>query len=255
MRIVGIDPAPSKGLHVFDGQHAQVPVEHCRAFLAELESSPDVLLCWDAPLTGPSSGTVAGNEAVGRDFTQRLVESFFRKASTGFKAPKGVSVLGYAGCPHWTLGRSLMGLPRTGPFDHSEDALPFGLAVGPGPPRAGRHIVEVHPAVATWLWIVRSNAGIEQWNYKDDDEVLSRFWVELQRGPWANIPGLPELPPPADDDELDSRVAYALGWLWCNAENTDVRLLGDRDCGAFLLPVDQALERAFADFIASIGVV
>ena len=29
----------------------------------------------------------------------------------------------------------------------------------------------------------------------------------------------------------------------------------DRDCGAFLLPVDQALERAFADFIASIGVV
>ena len=108
MRIVGIDPAPSKGLHVFDGQHAQVPVEHCRAFLAELESSPNVLLCWDAPLTGPSSGTVAGNEAVGRDFTQRLVESFFRKASTGFKAPKGVSVLGYAGCPHWTLGRSLM---------------------------------------------------------------------------------------------------------------------------------------------------
>ena len=254
MRIVGIDPAPSKGLHVFDGQHSHIPIEHCREFLAELESSPNMLLCWDAPLTGPVSETVAGSEAAGMDFTQRLVESFFQRDSTGYKVPKGISVRGYGGCPHWTLGRSLIGLPRTGPFDPSEDGLPFRLAVGADPPLAGRNIVEVHPAVAIWLWVARSNAGIEHWNYKKDDEVLGRFWIELQRGPWASIPGLAKLPPPAHDDELDSRVAYALGWLWCSAGNTDVRVLGDRESGAFLLPVDQALEVAFADFMASNGV-
>ena len=162
---------------------------------------------------------------------------------------------GYGGCPHWTLGRSLIGLPRTGPFDQSEDGLPFRLAVGADPPLAGRNIVEVHPAVAIWLWVAeverRHRAlGITRRTTK----CWGRFWIELQRGPWASIPGLAKLPPPAHDDELDSRVAYALGWLWYSAGNTDVRVLGDRESGAFLLPVDQALEVAFADFMASNGV-
>ena len=90
MKVVGIDPAPKRGLTVFDGTDQHIPPSDAADFMRDLESEPDVLICWDAPLTGPSQVALNGN-GVGfeSDFTQRPIESFFRQQKTGFKTPKG----------------------------------------------------------------------------------------------------------------------------------------------------------------------
>lgn len=51
-KIIGIDPAPSKHSHVFDGQSMQIMDQsELQQYLAELkEAKTNVLVCWDAPL-------------------------------------------------------------------------------------------------------------------------------------------------------------------------------------------------------------
>jgi hypothetical protein len=56
-----------------------------------------------------------------------------------------------------------------------------------------------------------------------------------------------KLAQPASDDELDARVAYALGCLWMKRDPS-VALLGDSDLGAFLLPTSPRLEKEFQTF-------
>ena len=115
MRVVAIDPAPAKESTMYsaDAGFQLVPSWEMRRILDDL--NPPVLLCWDAPLTGPRSVEEAGSGD--RDFSQRRLESFFRRKETGFKTPRGISVREYSGCPHWTISRSVLGLPRVGPWD------------------------------------------------------------------------------------------------------------------------------------------
>ena len=247
MQIIGIDPAPSKGLHIFDGEDRHVPLRDARSYLDSLQSLTALLICWDSPLTGPSTDVVEGAEAHGQNFTQRGIESFFRRASTGYKTPKGISVLGYAGCPHWAMSRSLLGLPRVGPYDVSEHELPFKLATRAAPTE-GRHVVEVHPAVAIWAWLEESLPG-QDWTYKKDHELAGRLWTALLDGPWRDVPAFDGLGPPADDDALDARTAYALGYLWTTRPEGQVENLGDGERGAFLLPVNDGMRKAFARFV------
>jgi hypothetical protein len=141
MKVVGIDPAPKKGLTVFDGTDYHVPVSDAARFIKDLTTNSDVLLCWDAPLTGPPLGAVAGRETGRSAFTQRPIEAFFSRASTGYKTSKGISVQPYSGCPHWAISRSLIGLPRVGPFDARDEALPFRLVATDNPPKHRRTIV------------------------------------------------------------------------------------------------------------------
>ena len=53
MKVIGIDPAPAKGLHVYDGEHMHLPIRQVQTFFEETKAEQDLLLCWDAPLTGP----------------------------------------------------------------------------------------------------------------------------------------------------------------------------------------------------------
>lgn len=248
MKIVGIDPAPTKGLDVFDGQHRRVALDRSRAFVNSLSELQDVLVCWDAPLTGPPRFAVEGGEASGSAFSQRPIESFFLRASSGFKAPKGISVRGYSGCPHWALSRSLLGLPRVGPFDAVETSLPFGLLTTDTPPTAGRHVAEVHPAIAIWLWCRLRRESESGWEYKKSDAVLRDLWNCL-----IAIPGILSVfseacEAPHSDDVLDARVAYLLGRLWLGGSRSVV-LLGGANYGTFLLPRVDGLEAAFLQFV------
>jgi predicted RNase H-like nuclease len=52
---------------------------------------------------------------------------------------------------------------------------------------------------------------------------------------------------PTSDDQLDARVAYALGRLWLD-DPASVALLGDADNGSFLVPRLPGLEKAFRSF-------
>jgi hypothetical protein len=53
---------------------------------------------------------------------------------------------------------------------------------------------------------------------------------------------------PKSDDELDARVAHTLGELWLK-EPRSVLLLGDADCGSFLVPRVRGIEEAFRAFL------
>lgn len=247
MRVIGIDPAPVKGLQVFDGGDHKVALPDSRSFVQRLWEHDDVLICWDAPLTGPSTTVVQGGEAAGSAFSQRAIESFFSRAATGFKTPPGISVRGYSGCPHWALSRSLIGLPKTGPFDVAD--IPFKLAQDELPrPTRGRHVAEVHPAVALWLWCRNARDGADSWDYKKSPGVLMELWSLL-----LDIPDVAQVlapvrhQPPTSDDEFDARIAYALGTLWLRDRDCVV-LMGDAGRGMFLVPKSEELLEAFEAF-------
>lgn len=251
MFVIAVDPAPGRKSTVFDGtNYFKMSGRELRVYLAEPRNrTQETLLCWDAPLTGPGSPASAGKSP--SDFTQRRIEQFFSRNETGFKTPKGISVLPYSGCPHWTITRSLLGLPRTGPYDVEYHGLPYHLLPGPGSERGGRaSVVEVHPAVAAWLWC-RGAKG-ECWEYKKDIGILNEMWsiiLSRIRFRWA------DRPTPGDDDEFDASVGYLLGSLYHGERNDvaegerDVVILGDRVTGSFLLPVVPGLESGWRAWI------
>ena len=252
MIVLGIDPAPSKGLTVFDGVDQHVPLGEARAFLGDVEARSDVLICWDAPLTGPPSSVLDGGIAGNSSYTQRPIESFFSRAATRYKTPKGISVRGYAGCPHWAVSRSLVGLPRTGSYDTAFEHLPFRLIASNPSPGAGKWIVEVHPAVALWLWCRDRVPLTQDWEYKKSADLVVWFWDLLLEAQLNRLDVLKELEPPRNDDELDARIAFALGVLWADGEDGGITLLGDLDAGTFLLPSVPGLTSAFREFRSAI---
>ena len=189
------------------------------------------LICWDAPLT---PGAVGGD----RCYYERPIEQFFR--TQDWSVPDGISVRAYAGCPHWAVSRASVGLPRVGRFDSTD--LPFTLCAQGNPPgNGGNYIVEVHPAVALWLWCRESSDCLEPWMYKKDKAIRERLWHVMK----AKLSEFELDRPPKDDDEFDAYVAYLLGKKWL--ENSGVTLLGNAATGSFLVPDVLGLSRAFAE--------
>lgn len=236
MDVVAVDAAPGKASTVFDGgEFMELDARGLRGYLNRMRSrGPGTLVCWDAPLTGPRDSDDAG---VPGDFTQRLIESFFRDGKTGLKTPDGVSVRGYGGCPHWTITRSLLGLPRVGRYDVAYDELPFDLlpsASSTGDTRPS--VVEIHPGVAAWLWCRHARDGDASWAYKKDSSVLSELWEIIRcmaNDLWQDGPT------PANDDQFDAAVGYILGRAYVAEVEVGigrVSTLGDRRTGSFLLP-------------------
>ena len=112
MQVIGIDVGPGKGGHICDGD--SVKEKTPRELEDYLQNLPDnVLIAWDAPLTGPPDPDNWTND---QDLTTRQIERFFRVAGP-YRAPIGISVRPYCGCSHWTVSRRLLGLPRVGRYD------------------------------------------------------------------------------------------------------------------------------------------
>ena len=140
--VIGIDPASSrkkKKSYVFcpaRNLDEEMDVPELRKKIRQW-AAESVLVCWDAPLTGPEDPSGAGDPG---SLTQREVETQLAKLIK--KAP-GVSVRGFSGLTHWTVTRHLLGLPRVGPYDLPEEDLPLKLVfrrdgAGAGPGRGGR---------------------------------------------------------------------------------------------------------------------
>lgn len=236
---IGVDVAPKKGGHIYDGTSSVIslPPQLLEDYLDRLDT--DILVAWDAPLTGCADPE--GN-LVRSDLTQRVIDSFLAR----LKPPKGVSVLPYSGCPHWTITRRMLGLPLLGKYD-SAAGLPFSLITRNEPrPASGRHVVEVHPAVALWFWFGDQLAK-EDWKYKGKPDTCQRLWQLLKsrfpeplaRSPHAGSPAL-------CDDELDAIVAWLLASLWLREEG--VTLVGDNRTGAMLLPATPELLEEFRKY-------
>jgi len=100
-----------------------------------------------------------------------------------------------------------------------------------------------------WLWCRNNHVRNASWKYKEDESVRKALWSQLLK-----VPAISEALPsrshsvPNTDDELDARVAFLLGHLWLDANETVV-LLGDQDVGAFLLPKSQGVIEAFQKFL------
>lgn len=242
MRVIGIDPAPAKKSTVFDGSFYSFTALELIEYLNAARDRGPTLVCWDAPLTGPMNPMNPGKNQT--DFSQRLIEQFFSREATGFKTPPGISVRPYSGCPHWAISRAVLGLPRVGPWDAGASELPFLLLASDSPPdQKGAFVVEVHPAVAAWLWCKTKNEMFPSWEYKKEQGIRERMWYAIS----------PLLPPeaqaniPKNDDQFDALVAYSLGVHWMKRNNT-VYLLGSESTGTFLVPFDEDLATAFDKF-------
>ena len=249
MRVIAIDPAPGKKSTVFDGaEFRQCSAVELRELINGIASRKEaVLVCWDAPLTGPFDPSVAGAHRF--DFTKRPIERFFSRKQTGFKAPDGISVRGYGECPHWTITRSLLGLPRVGDYDKAESKLPLRLITESTVKIRNRpSVVEYHPGLATWLWCRVSRDSEASWSYKgnkpENCRIRNEIWqIVLDRSGFDA-----ELPRPQNDDEFDAAIGFILGSLFVEkSESVPKRcyLLGDRRNGVMLLPHASGLADAW----------
>ena len=135
--------------------------------------------------------------------------------------------------------RRLLSLPRVGQYD-LDTKLPFTLVTNDRDrPNAGRHVVEVHPAVALWRWCMTEDYS-GPWEYKKDRQckqsICKLMSQRLEKDHVAT----------ASDDELDAWIAWYLARCWLS--NSNVALLGNAQTGSFLLPFDPALQEAFEQF-------
>lgn len=247
MDVLGVDCAPGKGSTVFDGvefRHGIGAHQLVSLLTTRKDRADGLLVCWDAPLTGP-----AVPDRVLGSYTQRPIESLFNRQKHGFntRGVSGISVQGYASCVHWTVSRAVLGLPRVGPYDQRR-GLPFELIADTRPlDSAGEFVTEVHPAVALWLWSrARDDWTWSSWRYKGSKAVAGvrealaiTVLQETRDIPLAMDRTRLEEEVQRDDDALDAFVSYVLGQMMLRGE---ARVLGRRCCGSFLLPVCNELE-------------
>lgn len=239
MRIVSIDPAPAKKTTLYDGEFRELAPLELVDEVSRASTSGNCLICWDAPLTGPRDAQRPGTSE--KDFSQRTIERFFTQKANGYRVPPGVSVLPYAGCPHWAVSRAALGLPRVGPWDLPESELPLTpIFEGTAPTERGAYVVEIHPAVALWLWF--RDLGIDSWKYKREPAALSACCNAFL----SAYPGVAR--EPRSDDELDALVGYTLAKNWVEGDGSVV-LLGSREWGSFLVPNVDGIVQKFRDFV------
>lgn len=254
IKIIGIDPAPGKNSTLFslengfESLNIKELVDRVNEFQKEMEP---VLICWDAPLTGPGESSTSIDEE--GKFTQRPIEKYLSKCFkiNGKKIP-GISIQPYANCSHWTITRHVVGLPRVGPFDKTE--VPFKLITIPLiTDEYRKSIVEVHPTLAVYLWL--SEFQPYKGNRRTDGSKLDEKTKRLNaRRNWENLMMSPEFSfvksyniengmRKEDEigDRLDAIVAFVLGYLWIKEKNKVVAV-GDLIHGQILLPSDSRIE-------------
>lgn len=108
-------------------------------------------------------------------------------------------------------------------------------------------VVEIHPAVAAWLWCRGKICPPEDdWTYKGgkgNDDLRQQMWEHIRNRTDDPLPR----PKDKDGDEFDALVGYVLGTKWLRGDD-DVVLLGDRGTGAMLLPRVEDLEKEWDSF-------
>ena len=78
MKVIGIDPAPAKETVIYDGaKFITKDAVALKNYLEDIKKSEDnVLICWDAPLTGGLSENFEDGDS---PFYQRRIEQLINK--------------------------------------------------------------------------------------------------------------------------------------------------------------------------------
>jgi predicted nuclease with RNAse H fold len=230
MKVLGIDPAPSKKNVIFDGENfyekynkKELKAQELKEYIKAL--SKDTLICWDAPLSFDVSKG---------DFYYRPIEKFFKYYNKD-KLPKGISMMPIAGCSHWLMSQYVVGYPAVN-CENNEILLitkKEDLQVNK------LKIIEVHPALAIWIWLKDEN--IEEWKYKKTKQSFEEILKILKNKNIVNL----DLPK-HNDDYLDSYIAWKLGNMLMQKPES-VMLLGD-ESGCILVPKDEEIKSKFNEF-------
>lgn len=229
-RVVGIDPAPSKGLMVFDpageSVFTQVPAikarEWCYTNLAGRGQT--VVTGWDAPLTA--------------EFTCGYYERPVEKLLSGMLGD-GVSVRAYAGCPHWAITQDCLGLP----FKLAKNPNRLRPVATSCPPAGeGSWVVETHPAVSLAMcWppgclphykYQKAKAAGRSAALSEICQQLASYSVGWFGQPWIPLPTRPASGWKLDD-YLDAQVAYLSVVALLTGKGI---YLGDIQRGGFAVP-------------------
>lgn len=247
LRVLGIDPAPAKGLVVFDpappdGEHyTHVDARRARDWLGSVRAAGRLLIGWDAPIFADFTST----------YTARPVERFLGK-----KLGKAVSVQGFSGCQHWTISLDVLGRPLPQWLAPSPDKrLPLLL---PGDDSSTGGVMETHPAVALLLlWGQQHDDPMPVYKKSLDACRKIESAVAASLAPDADVrwTQLPERMPAqlagrdpsiGWDDVLDAQVSYACVAL---AVRRRAILLGD-ESGGFVVPKTERAEQLQREFEA-----
>lgn len=258
-RVIGIDPAPKKpsAICYYDNENLvfkALKTHELLKLMNDLKSQKNILITWDAPLTGPPILEHGGEEHPECYFYHRCIETFFRK-NEDFKTPAGISTLGYAGCPHWAITKAATGLPILGPYCSRSEVLPFHHIVSDENRLSEQkpNIIEVHPAAAIYFGLHFSgqHEGIKDWRYKKYKSVRKELFEKLMATFFKDIPIKIDFGQIKSDDHLDAFVGWALGYLYAQGKKEEVQILGNRCTGSMLLPHNKGLTLDFYNFIKS----
>ena len=221
-------------------------------YLAQRAGPPrrDLLVCWDAPLTGPRDPDDAGEPG---DLTQRLIESFFRDRQDGFQASGGNLGEGIRRVSR--IGRSrgrCLGCHGSAPSTWAtQNCRSISCRARRGDADMRPSVVEIHPGLAAWLWCREERAAGASWAYKKDAVVRREMWkIVLSKASAAWEDG----PEPANDDQFDAAAGYILGRAYADngeGEAARVAILGNRRTGSFLLPEVAGLRDGWRSWLAS----
>ena len=246
MKVIGIDPAPAKNSLVFDGERFLefTPFElkeYINNLTLDYES---VFISWDAPLS-------AAIDESNFSLTIRKIERFFNRLGRYAKElniPEGISTLGYATCPHWTLSQYIFALPILNPS--LQQPSEFTLVMSEDDIKTqGFYITEIHPALSMWILLkdtLKNNPIFkESWRYKGDKKPQT---LEKRTHLIQELLKLPLVKNEVDvkrvvintDDELDAFICWLMATLLVKQDKS-VRIYGDSLYGSFLLPYDEEI--------------
>ncbi len=213
LKILGIDPAPGKESVVYDGKKfLSFDYKELKRYL--FAHKEPLLICWDAPL--------------GVDVEESLTMKRVEKELRALKPPKGINVLPFATCPHWTISQYLFGLPNICGCEPKAKLITSFCAS-----LEKLNIIEVHPALSMWLWLRDKDLN---WHYKGNrvkkSEVKKRI-VEIVKALSQKFREI-AFPKIENDDQLDAFVAWLLGYFFIH-EPTHVEFTGSTK-EALLIP-------------------
>ena len=254
MLVLGIDPAPAKESLLFDGKHfLRFYPKELKAYLQDLQKQELLFISWDAPLS-------AALDEEHFSLTIRPIERFFNRLGRHAKLlgiAEGITTLGFASCPHWTLSQYIFGYPKINTTLQKDGDFML-LMQNNKPLEECHYITEIHPALSMWILLRKQLREDElfkaSWKYKGDTkketkrrrEKLSFEMFRLAQDDFV----LPDRVQIESDDELDAFVCWYIAKLYLEKKGAAM-IYGDEKCGSFLLPYDAEILKSLQSYLKS----
>ncbi|MCA9534521.1 MAG: DUF429 domain-containing protein [Myxococcales bacterium] len=219
---VGIDPAPSKDTVACIGGDTfeTIRAAHVPDFVAALvRDNARLVLAWDAPLSFDATNGYSDRPA------DRETRAWVKhQVQAGRIALGAVSVLPFAGCPHWAITCAALGLP----FGATDAPLLLATTAQDG----AQLVVEVHPAVTLARWWVAQPRTQPLPKYKGLRKDAAAAAIRAIRTELTNEVVIPEAAA-ISDDRLDAWIAWKMAMDFSTG---DAVWTGSPQAGGYVVP-------------------